>query len=128
MSDRIKWKKLKKKKKNQVTIMCILKRALLCRKEAPLSVSPTTFGALLIFIQMYYIYAVSHNSESTFSLFSTEKCLSLQEYFLRIPTVYLQLFLQNSKKSRRVKIAFKSTKCATCSCTTVRTVIYHNLS
>lgn len=74
------------------------------------------------------IYALSHNSESTFCLFSTEKCLSLQEYFLRIPIVYLQFSLQNSKKNRKVKSAFKAIKRATCTCTTVRTVRYHNLS
>lgn len=76
----------------------------------------------------FTIYAVSHNSEPTFSLFSTEKCLSLQEYFLRIPTVYWQFSLQNSKKNRKVKTAFKAIKRATCTCTTVRTVRYHNLS
>lgn len=85
------------------------------------SLSNNIWCAIDIYILYIFIYA-----EPMFSLFSTKKCVSLQKYFLRIPTVYLQFFLQNSKKSRKVKIAFKSTKRVTC--TTVRTVIYHNLS
>lgn len=128
MSDRIKWKKIKEEKKSGHNYVHTEKSITVQERANIVSLSNNIWCTIDIYILYVFIYAASHNSEPTFSLFSTEKCVSLQEYFLRIPTVYLQFFFQNSKQSRKVKTAFKSTKRATCTCTTVRTVIYHNLS
>lgn len=121
MSDRIKWKKIKGKKIRSQ--LCAYWKEHYCAGKSQHCQSLQQH--LVCYWYLYIIYIFIY-AEPMFSLFSTEKCVSLQKYFLRIPTVYLQFFLQNLKKSRKVKTAFKSTKRVTC--TTVRTVIYHNLS